>query len=71
MLADYPPLQFGAGARTCIGKNISLMEIGKLVPDLIRRFHFELVDDDVPLECHNAWFVKQKNISCRVRSLRE
>ena len=30
--------QFGAGARTCIGKNISLMEIYKLVPGFLRRF---------------------------------
>lgn len=31
-------IQFGMGARTCIGKNISLMEIYKLVPSLLRRF---------------------------------
>lgn len=31
--------QFGMGARTCIGKNISLLEIYKLVPSFLRRFH--------------------------------
>lgn len=31
-------LQFGMGSRTCIGKNISLLEIYKLVPSLLRRF---------------------------------
>lgn len=30
--------QFGAGARTCIGKNISLLELYKLVPSFLRRF---------------------------------
>jgi cytochrome P450 len=30
--------QFGAGARTCIGKNISLLEMYKLVPSFLRRF---------------------------------
>ena len=30
--------QFGAGSRTCIGKNISLLEIYKLVPSFLRRF---------------------------------
>lgn len=30
--------QFGMGARTCIGKNISLLEIYKLVPCFLRRF---------------------------------
>ncbi|KAK5296666.1 hypothetical protein LTR16_000287 [Cryomyces antarcticus] len=29
--------QFGAGARTCIGKNISLLEVYKLVPSFLRR----------------------------------
>ncbi|KAF2455867.1 putative P450 monooxygenase [Lineolata rhizophorae] len=31
-------LQFGAGSRTCIGKNISLLELYKLVPSVLRRF---------------------------------
>ena len=30
--------QFGAGSRTCIGKNISLLEIYKLIPSFLRRF---------------------------------
>lgn len=30
--------QFGAGSRTCIGKNISLLEVYKLVPSVLRRF---------------------------------
>lgn len=30
--------QFGGGARTCIGKNISLLEIYKLVPSFLRTF---------------------------------
>ena len=29
---------FGMGSRTCIGKNISLLEIYKLVPSMLRRF---------------------------------
>lgn len=31
-------IQFGMGTRTCIGKNISLLEIYKLVPSFLRRF---------------------------------
>ena len=30
--------QFGMGARTCIGKHISLLELYKLVPSFLRRF---------------------------------
>lgn len=37
-------LQFGMGSRTCIGKNISLLEIYKLVPSLLRRFDVSILD---------------------------
>jgi cytochrome P450 len=30
--------QFGSGARTCIGRNVSLLEVYKLVPSFLRRF---------------------------------
>lgn len=33
------------GSRTCIGKNISLLEMTKLIPELLRRFDFELGED--------------------------
>ena len=35
-------MQCGMGARTCIGKNISLLEIYKLVPSLLRRFEVRI-----------------------------
>lgn len=52
-------LQFGAGHRVCIGKNISYLEVYKVVPELLRRFEvcyilfpsFSLID-------HAAWLVK-------------
>ena len=31
-------LQFGQGSRTCIGKNISLLEMYKAIPSFLRRF---------------------------------
>ncbi len=34
---------FGAGSRTCIGKNISLLEIYKLVPSFLQRFEVRLL----------------------------
>lgn len=36
-------VKFGAGARTCIGKNISLLELSKAIPQLVRNFEFKLV----------------------------
>ncbi|KAB8229879.1 cytochrome P450 [Aspergillus alliaceus] len=54
-------LQFGAGARTCIGKNISLMEIYKLIPSFLRRFDVRLASPDQEWKLWNAWFVRQYN----------
>ncbi|RSL42791.1 hypothetical protein CEP54_015358 [Fusarium duplospermum] len=58
---------FGAGARTCIGKNISLLELYKLVPTILRRFELELVDPETPWKLHNAWFVRQAGFNVRLK----
>jgi len=42
------------------------MEISKAVPELIRRFDFNLINPDDALQTQNVWFVKQKNFNCRV-----
>ncbi|KAJ4330854.1 hypothetical protein N0V95_009987 [Ascochyta clinopodiicola] len=36
-------LAFGAGPRTCIGRNISLLEMSKVIPQIVRKFDFEIV----------------------------
>lgn len=51
--------QFGMGSRTCIGKNISLLEIYKVVPSLLRRFDIEFDDPSKDWKTVNAWFIKQ------------
>ncbi|KAB8256643.1 cytochrome P450 [Aspergillus pseudonomiae] len=60
-------LPFGHGSRTCIGKNISLLEMSKLIPRIIRRFDFELANPHMKLETSNVWFVKQTNVQIRLR----
>ncbi|ROV96012.1 hypothetical protein VMCG_08002 [Cytospora schulzeri] len=52
-------MQFGMGSRTCIGKNISLLEIYKLVPSLLRRFEINFQDPSRDWKICNSWFVKQ------------
>jgi cytochrome P450 len=59
--------QFGAGARTCIGKNISLLEIYKLVPSFLLRFSVELDDKNGEWKTHNGWFVRQLDFRTRFR----
>jgi cytochrome P450 len=66
-------LQFGSGARTCIGKNISLLEMYKLVPAFLRRFDvdFAIADErENHWVLHNAWFVKQRNFLTRFTAKR-
>jgi hypothetical protein len=57
--------QFGAGSRTCIGKHISLLEINKVLPQLLRQFDFEGLDDRA-WTTKNYWFVKPSYM-CRVK----
>jgi len=37
---------FGSGARLCLGRNISWMEMSKLIPTLFRKFDLELADQE-------------------------
>ncbi|CAG8901745.1 unnamed protein product [Penicillium egyptiacum] len=57
-------LGFGAGARTCIGRNISLLEMTKLLPQLVRRFDFVPAGDS-QWTTSSGWFVKP-NIQVKV-----
>ncbi|KAF4334974.1 cytochrome P450 monooxygenase [Fusarium beomiforme] len=58
-------LQFGMGSRTCIGKNISLLEVYKVVPSLLRRFEIDFEDPSKEWRLINAWFVKQTNFDVK------
>ncbi|KAL8949399.1 MAG: hypothetical protein Q9222_004482, partial [Ikaeria aurantiellina] len=55
-------IQFGAGSRTCIGKNISLSQIYKLIPQIMSSFRIRLANPNQDWETHNYWFNKQTNI---------
>jgi cytochrome P450 len=62
---DKYMLHFGAGTRTCIGKNISLAEIHKLTPYLLRKYTFHLVEDHKTWSTNNLWFCTQQGIVVR------
>lgn len=59
-------LIFGAGTRTCLGKNISIAEIYKLMPEVLRHFALELAHSQ-PWKTNNRWFNKQSNIVVRLK----
>ncbi|KAH7024061.1 putative cytochrome P450 oxidoreductase [Ilyonectria destructans] len=62
-------LPFGVGSRTCIGKNISLLEMGKLVPTLVRKYDMEIVSyhGDGTMDSVNRWFVKPVGFNVRIK----
>ncbi|KAK5235527.1 hypothetical protein LTR47_003712 [Exophiala xenobiotica] len=57
---------FGAGARTCAGKNISYLELYKLVPAMLRTFDLQLVYPEREWHLDNRWFVKQSEFYVRL-----
>ncbi|EWC46032.1 hypothetical protein DRE_04825 [Drechslerella stenobrocha 248] len=61
---------FGSGTRICIGRNISMLEIYKLVPTLLLKFNFELAEPEKDWTLFNSVFVHQRNLKITVR-LRE
>ncbi|KAL4961365.1 cytochrome P450 [Aspergillus stella-maris] len=65
-LMDRYMFQFGGGSRTCIGKNIALCEIYKLVPDFLRTYDISLVDANSQWQTRNHWFNKPLSIPVRI-----
>ncbi|OQV05442.1 hypothetical protein CLAIMM_10183 [Cladophialophora immunda] len=63
---DRYMLQFGGGPRTCVGKNISLTEIHKMLPNMLRRYRLELVAPKKEWKTHNFWFNKQTGINVKI-----
>ncbi|KAF1818617.1 putative P450 monooxygenase [Dissoconium aciculare CBS 342.82] len=64
-------LTFGYGARTCIGKNISIMEMGKFVTQILRQFDVEFVNPEKPWSTNAAWFWRQSGMLVTFRSRRD
>lgn len=58
--------QFGLGSRTCLGKHISILEMSKLIPRLVRDFEFTLENPDQEWDTENFWFVKPADFNVRV-----
>lgn len=65
-MMDRGFLAFGAGTRTCLGRNVSMLEMSKLVPQVLRRFDFELADPTKEWVMEDYWFVQQRGLICRV-----
>ncbi|EEU37985.1 uncharacterized protein NECHADRAFT_3047, partial [Fusarium vanettenii 77-13-4] len=58
---DRYMFQFGGGSRTCIGKNISLCEMYKMIAQLL--LSFDLEDACTEWKTSNYWFNKPSNVN--------
>lgn len=59
-------LNFGGGSRKCIGRNISIIEMQKVLPQLLREYTVELTDPEKEWHICNHWFVQQEGVICNV-----
>ena len=60
---DQHILTFGAGKRTCLGKNIAMLEIHKLVPALLMRYDIRLAEPAKDWRIRNSWIVRQEGVN--------
>ncbi|KAL5337114.1 cytochrome P450 [Aspergillus crustosus] len=58
-------MPFGLGSRTCLGKHISILEMSKLIPRILRDLEFST--DSRVWRTENYWFVKPTDFEVRVR----
>ncbi|KAK5047136.1 hypothetical protein LTR84_007079 [Exophiala bonariae] len=61
-LMDRSLLVFGHGARSCIGKNISLMEMSKFITQVLRSFDLVWAKPKHEWATETAWFWKQTDM---------
>jgi cytochrome P450 len=59
--------QFGGGSHLCIGRHLALLEMNKLLPQLLRRYKFQLVNPEKPLDHHSSFFVVQKGLLVNIK----
>ncbi|KAK3714140.1 hypothetical protein LTR37_007942 [Vermiconidia calcicola] len=59
---DQHILTFGAGKRTCLGRNIAMLELTKLVPALLMRYEMRLADPEKEWRIINSWVVRQEGL---------
>ncbi|KAK2049719.1 cytochrome P450 [Colletotrichum somersetense] len=57
---------FGGGSRICLGRNLSMMEIYKIVPSLVSRFEIRLVDPEEKWWTSSRWFYRTKGVTCHL-----
>ncbi|KAE8420434.1 pisatin demethylase [Aspergillus pseudocaelatus] len=58
---------FGGGSRVCLGKNISYLEMYKAIPDMLRRFKFQLTDRRKEWSLKNGFFTYTRDFEVSIQ----
>lgn len=66
-LCGTATLRFGGGLRICLGRNLSQMELYKVVPTLISRFDIELEDPERAWWTSSRWLYRTKQVMCKIK----
>ncbi|KAK4937742.1 hypothetical protein LTR10_021687 [Elasticomyces elasticus] len=61
-IMDRAFLAFGGGSHTCIGRNISMMEMSKIIPSLLLEYDITRADPNARIRTVNYWFAVQKGL---------
>ncbi|KAI7153473.1 cytochrome P450 [Hortaea werneckii] len=64
-------MSFGYGTRICVGRHITMIEMYKLLPVLLRFYTFEFADPNAEWSVWHGWFQHQKNVNVTVRERRD
>ncbi|CAJ2511150.1 Uu.00g067750.m01.CDS01 [Anthostomella pinea] len=67
-LMEAAHMGFSRGRRSCLGQNIAVMQMKKVIPALVVKFQMSLVDPDAPLDadfapavaCSNSLYVRSE-----------
>ena len=60
---EHHLMTFGAGKRTCLGRNIANLEMHKLVAALLIRYDFRLAEPGKEWTTKNSWLVSQEGLN--------